>query len=180
MTTDSAETTPGAAIAASTDPAFVVDLPDASWRPVSPKYVWVQLGSWLIVAVLFAAFATLWLLLWHGVYQAIALYVAAGIAVLNMPFIPRRVRAIGFQLRPDELLFRKGRLFRREVAVPYGRMQLIDVRQGPIARGLGLASLKFLTAAVANDVEIPGLPLAEAESLRDELVALAEQRRAGL
>jgi membrane protein YdbS with pleckstrin-like domain len=37
-----------------------------------------------------------------------------------------------------------------------------------------------VTAAAATGVVIPGLTLADAEELRDHLVALAETRRAGL
>jgi len=37
-----------------------------------------------------------------------------------------------------------------------------------------------VTAAALSGVLIPGLPLAEAEQLRDHLVAVAETRRAGL
>ena len=57
---------------------------------------------------------------------------------------------------------------------------LVDISRGPIARAVGLAELKFVTAAASTGVLIPGLPLAEAERLRDHLVAVAESRRAGL
>jgi membrane protein YdbS with pleckstrin-like domain len=59
-------------------------------------------------------------------------------------------------------------------------MQLVDINRGPIARALGLSELKFVTAAAAAGVTLPGLPEADADALRDELVALAESRRAGL
>jgi membrane protein YdbS with pleckstrin-like domain len=59
-------------------------------------------------------------------------------------------------------------------------MQLIDVTRGPLARALGLADLKFVTAAAATGVSIPGLADAEATALRDRLVAMAESRRVGL
>ena len=71
-------------------------------------------------------------------------------------------------------------MFQRQVAVPYGRMQLVDITRGPVARALGLADLKFVTAAAATAVTVPGLQMKEADRLRDELVALAETRRAGL
>ena len=59
-------------------------------------------------------------------------------------------------------------------------MQLVDITRGPVARALGLADLKFVTAAASNAVTIPGLPIEDADQLRDQLVALAETRRAGL
>jgi membrane protein YdbS with pleckstrin-like domain len=93
---------------------------------------------------------------------------------------PRRARSIGYLLREDDLLFRRGIMFQRFVSVPYGRMQLIDITRGPVGRMLGLADLKFMTAAASTGVMIPGLPDAEAAELRDRLVTLAESRRAGL
>jgi len=64
--------------------------------------------------------------------------------------------------------------------VPYGRMQLVDINRGPLARALGLSELRFVTAAAASNVVIPGLANEDAENLRDRLVELAESRRAGL
>jgi membrane protein YdbS with pleckstrin-like domain len=71
-------------------------------------------------------------------------------------------------------------MFQRFVAVPYGRMQLVDINRGPVARLLGLSELRFVTAAAATGVVIPGITSDEAETLRDRLVELAESRRAGL
>ncbi len=102
------------------------------------------------------------------------------VLVLVLAWTPRRVRAIGYRLRADDLVFRRGIMWRRVVAVPYGRMQLVDVSRGPIARLAGLAELRFVTAAAATGVSIPGLPEADAEALRDRLVSLAESRRAAL
>jgi hypothetical protein len=106
--------------------------------------------------------------------------VLAVIFIVTTAFTPRRVRSIGYQLRDDDLLFRRGIMFQRFVSIPYGRMQLVDINRGPLARAVGLSELKFVTAAAASGVVIPGLPEADAEELRDTLVALAESRRAGL
>ena len=91
-----------------------------------------------------------------------------------------RPASIGYQLRDDDLVFRRGILWQRFVAVPYGRMQLIDITHGPLDRGFGIAQLKFVTAAAATGVIIPGLEQSTAETLRDHLVAVAESRRTGL
>ncbi len=159
---------------------MTLELPDTDWRRVSPKYVVVDLvgnliGSVILVGALSVAPA-LTGILWLWIAPAIA----AIICIIALALTPRRVRAIGYQLRQDDLLFRKGIMFQRFVAVPYGRMQLVDVNRGPLARAVGLSELKFVTAAAATGVTIPGLPEAEAEDLRDKLVALAESRRAGL
>ncbi|TFC83464.1 PH domain-containing protein [Cryobacterium cheniae] len=163
------------------EPAERLDLPDVGeWKRVSPRYVVVEtVGTVVFGLVLAAAAAAVWFLFdvqW-------ALYLIGAIVLITgttVAFEPRRVRAIGYQLRRDDLLFRRGILFTRFVSVPYGRMQLVDITRGPIARWLGLADLKFVTAAASSGVLIPGLTGADAESLRDRLVELAESRRAGL
>ena len=163
------------------DAAEGLDLPDVGeWKRVSPRYVVVETVGTVVFGLVLAAAATaLWLLVdvqWAPyLIGAIVLITGATVA-----FEPRRVRAIGYQLRRDDLLFRRGILFTRFVSVPYGRMQLVDVTRGPVARWLGLADLKFVTAAASSGVLIPGLSEADAESLRDRLVELAESRRAGL
>ncbi|MCU1558838.1 MAG: hypothetical protein JWN09_2833 [Microbacteriaceae bacterium] len=156
-----------------------LELPENDWRRVSPKLVVVELlGGMIFLLVVLAAGIALYLL--HVWWAATAFGVVAIIAIVNLALTRRRVRAIGYRLREDDLLFRRGIMWQRFVAVPYGRMQLVDINRGPIARGLGLSELKFVTAAAAAGVTIPGLPEAEAEELRDHLVSVAESRRAGL
>ena len=157
-----------------------IDLPEVEWRRVSPRYVVVDVVGYIVFGLIVTAVPSViafttgidWL--W---------FVAAGLALVFLVTIvltPRRVRAIGYQLRDDDVLFRRGILYQRFVAVPYGRMQLVDINRGPLDRAVGLSELKFVTAAAATGVTIPGLPEADAEELRDRLVALAESRRAGL
>jgi uncharacterized protein len=155
-------------------------LQDGPWTRVSPKYIVVDVVGYLISgAVLVTASFIPWLALEWELGWILPIVVGA-LALLAVSLTPRRVRAIGFQLRADDLLFRRGIMWQRFVAVPYGRMQLVDINRGPIARALGLSELRFVTAAAASGVVIPGLPNAVAEELRDKLVALAESRRAGL
>ena len=149
------------------------------WHGVSPKYLGVEVVSSIIGGLALAAVTVPFILngSWFG-WPALAVAVVIGLTTLALA--PRRVRSIGYRLRDDDLEFKRGIMFHRVVSVPYGRMQLIDVNRGPVARALGLAELKFVTAAAATGVTIPGLVDAEATALRDELVALAESRRVGL
>lgn len=156
-----------------------LELPDATWRRVSSRLIWVEIvgGVGLLGVVLAAGVVMFLFQVW---FVVVALGIVAVIALINLVLTPRRVRSIGFQLREDDLVFRRGILWQRFVAVPYGRMQLVDINRGPIARGLGLSELRFVTAAAAAGVTIPGLTEGEAEQLRDHLVSVAESRRAGL
>lgn len=150
------------------------------WKRVSPKFVVVDLVGNLITGAIMTVASGLpwyftqfsWLLVLPAFFAVMTVVLAA--------FTPRRVRAIGYRLRDDDLLFRRGIMFQRFVSVPYGRMQLVDINRGPLARAVGLSELKLVTAAAASNVTIPGLPEHDAEELRDRLVELAESRRAGL
>jgi membrane protein YdbS with pleckstrin-like domain len=150
------------------------------WKRVSPKYVVVDLLGTLIFGVIVIVATSIPAVLSRVTFLWAIPAVIAVIVIVTLALTPRRVRALGYQLRDDDLLFRKGLMFRRFVAVPYGRMQLVDINRGPLDRAVGLSELKFVTAAAASGVTIPGLPEAEAEQLRDRLVTLAESRRAGL
>lgn len=160
--------------------AAEIDPVPGDWQRVSPKYLVVDLLGLLFSAVIFVGGSTL-PFVFTG--EPLLLLLPAGmllIHVLIAAFTPRRVRALGYRLRDDDLVFRKGIMFLRVVAVPYGRMQLVDINRGPIARAFGLSELKLVTAAAASHITLPGLPEADAETLRDRLVELAESRRAGL
>ena len=150
------------------------------WRRVSPKYVVVDLVGNLIFGLVVVAATSVPAIVTHNIFWWALPASLAIIFIVVLALTPRRVRAMGYQLRDDDLVFRKGLMFQRFVAVPYGRMQLVDINRGPLDRAVGLSELKFVTAAAASGVTIPGLPAADAEELRDRLVALAESRRAGL
>jgi uncharacterized protein len=152
---------------------------DGEWRRVSPKQVGVEVAGSALMTLISAGLAVGAFVLGIG-FMAAVFGVAALVGLLTTVLVPRRVRSYGYQLRDDDLLFRRGLLFQRFVAIPYGRMQLIDINRGPLSRALGLSELKFVTAAAATGVTIPGLPEQDAEQLRDSLVALAETRRVGL
>lgn len=157
-----------------------LNLPAIEWRRVSRKYVFVDIISAVIVTIALAAAASIPAFATRDPRWWILPAAVVVIMLIVIAFIPRRVRAIGYQLRDDDLLFRRGLLFQRFVSVPYGRMQLVDITRGPVSRVLGLSDLHFVTAAASSGVMIPGLLVADAEELRDHLVSVAETRRAGL
>ncbi|MEF2977070.1 PH domain-containing protein [Subtercola sp. YIM 133946] len=154
--------------------------PDDDWQRVSPKYVAVEFAASVLAGLIMSAISVFFIVVagwWLGWWMLGASLI---VTIVLLVVAPRRARAIGYRLRDDDLLMRRGIMFFRIVAVPYGRMQLIDVNRGPLGRALGLSDLKFVTAAATTAVSIPGLPEEEADALRDQLVALAETRRTGL
>src|SRR4051794_13069621 len=108
--------------------------PDLPWQRLAPQYrTLVRLSSaismfvvssiaailvgvlshqWWISAIIWAVFAVLYLIRW----------VVAG----------RAWRAWGYAEREEDLYLTHGVLFRQLTAVPYGRMQLVEVESGPL------------------------------------------------
>ena len=153
---------------------------DGSWHQISPRYVVsqvVQNTIFIAVVLGIAAVLALWL-------QQTWVWIPAGVIILitllTLMILPRQAKAIGYMLRTDDIVFRKGILWQRMIAVPYGRMQLVDITQGPLDRAFGVSQLKMVTAAATTGVQIPGLAQAAAEALRDTLIEVAETRRTGL
>lgn len=94
--------------------------------------------------------------------------------------VGRQVSAMSYAELPDELVIRKGRIFRTLVTIPYGRIQYVDISSGPYKRAKGLADITVNTASPASSGDIPGLPVEVAEELRVRLAAHGEAQRAGL
>lgn len=81
----------------------------------------------------------------------------------------------GYLLREEDLLISSGVLIRRVTAIPTGRIQHVDTRQGPLEQWLGLTRVQIHTASgMGADGVIPGLDVDEAERLRETLIARAE------
>ena len=153
---------------------------DGSWHQISPKYVVAEVILRVIGLIVVAAAAYA---ITDFSQQSWAWLVAAVIAIailIELVILPRQAKAIGYMLRADDIVFRRGILWQRMIAVPYGRMQLVDITRGPVDRAFGIAKLKLVTAAATTGVEIPGMTLAAAEALRDTLIDVAEMRRTGL
>ena len=88
----------------------------------------------------------------------------------------RRYRGWGYREGEDEIEIRRGLLIRVRTIVPFGRVQHIDVAQGPIQRMFGLGTLILHTAGTHGaSVPLPGLPVAEAEAMRDRIRAKIRQ-----
>jgi hypothetical protein len=153
------------------------------WRLVSPRYLIEAYLSTIVFFIAPIAVATVPLWIEDDRVSQASWYPLAAlgiVAVLALFLVPRRVKALGYQLRADDLVFRRGILYRRQVAVPYGRLQLVDISRGPVSRMLGLSELRLMTAAASTGVTIPGLIESDAEELRNHLMSVAETRRAGL
>jgi membrane protein YdbS with pleckstrin-like domain len=140
--------------------------------PLHPNFVKVVRIGWILAAlplVIGALVLESAELLPRGVFLVPVLLLAA-LAILRVPL--RRYQARGYQLGADRLRVVKGMLFRSDTVVPFGRVQHIDVRQGPVERAYGLGTLVLHTAGNHNaSVSLPGLGYDDALAMREEIRA---------
>jgi membrane protein YdbS with pleckstrin-like domain len=149
------------------------------WRPVSPRLATARLlvlSVFLVppLLVLLGLTALVWKGFWVGVV-VVVVALAVGTWVIR-----RQVPAISWAEGAEELVVRRGRMFRTLVSVPYGRLQFVDVQSGPLERRFDMATVELHTASPQSGGQIPGLPTTEAEALRERLAARGESQRAGL
>jgi uncharacterized protein len=105
-----------------------------------------------------------------GIAAAVVLIIG-GLLTWRLP--DAQYRHWSYQLAEDALELRHGILDRVHSAIPYWRVQYIDVQQGPIERAAGLARLVVHTAAASTDAQIPGIAADRAEALRRVLLTRA-------
>jgi membrane protein YdbS with pleckstrin-like domain len=158
----------------------VFDPTGIDWTSVSPGLAAVrrtlllaELGV-VTVGLVVAAVLTGWLWLW------LAVLVPVLAAAFGWSTIGRQVAAWGYAERADDLLIKRGLMFRELVVVPYGRMQFVDVQAGPLERAFDVAQVQLHTASAGSDARIPGLNAVEAARLRDRLASRGQAKLAGL
>ena len=102
--------------------------------------------------------------------------IAGTVLVIALALIIRvpstRYNARGYQISADRLRVVRGLLFRSDTVAPFGRVQHIDVHQGPLDRFFGIATLTLHTAGNHNaSVSLPGLGEPLAREMREEIRA---------
>ncbi|WP_228766371.1 PH domain-containing protein [Pelagerythrobacter aerophilus] len=140
--------------------------------PLHPNHVKVMRVATLLAAVPFVIGALVLEVadvLPTGVF-IVPVLLAAAFIVIRVPL--RRYAARGFVMSEDRLRVVRGLWFRSDSVVPFGRVQHIDVHQGPLERAYGLATLTLHTAGSHNaSVSLPGLADADARAMRETIRA---------
>jgi membrane protein YdbS with pleckstrin-like domain len=138
--------------------------------PLHPNYVKTMRIGWLIAVVpllLVALVLEIRAVLPAGLIAVPVVFLAA-YAVVRAPL--RRYHARGYALGPDRLRVVRGLIFRSDTVVPFGRVQHIDVHQGPLERAYDLGTLVLHTAGNHNaSVSLPGVAYADALAMRETI-----------
>jgi membrane protein YdbS with pleckstrin-like domain len=114
-------------------------LPVAFLTEVPAEFPLVVLGGGVVLVILF--------FLWVGMYYD----------------------SMWYELREDEMSWKRGVWFRRTGIVPYNRITNLDLVQGPVMRALGISTLSIQTAGYSGQAvpEIRIEAIEHAEELRE-------------
>lgn len=151
------------------------------FRPVSLELIKVRLAAVAFFLLCFVAVAIILFFTlsekWIGL---VVIGLVLGIALWLVWLIPRQVRAMGWAVTGTDLQIRRGIMFKSLTVVPLGRLQYVDVEEGPVARHFGIAQVKLHTASASTDAVLPGIPREQAAQLREEISELTETNLEGI
>lgn len=143
---------------------------DETLTPLDPRYVTVmriKAGLGALPFLLAALAGEVSGELFAGAFLVPVVLAAFFIAVTT-PL--RRYHARGYDMGADRLRVVRGVLFHRDTVVPFGRVQHIDVEQGPLERMFGISRLVLHTAGTHNaSVVLPGLAQERAAEMREAI-----------
>lgn len=99
------------------------------------------------------------------------------IVVLFLAWVRLYYESMWYELREDELSWRRGVWFHTTGIVPYNRITNLDIKQGPVMRALGISTLALQTAGYSGqavpEIRIEGME--HADELREILRARIRQ-----
>lgn len=82
-------------------------------------------------------------------------------------------RAWSYRFTAQGVELHHGVFWKQASAMPYHRLQQVDVAQGPLERWLGMSSVQLRSAAATTDASIPGISQADVDDVRRLLMQRA-------
>ena len=156
--------------------AGTISDPDGDLTKVHPNYksalrlqtIMISIPFLIVALIIEAAISEQGVLPPGAIAGTVLLF--AALMVLRVP--GRRFHARGYAISNDRLRVVRGIWWHSDTVVPFGRVQHIDVDQGPIARFFDIATLTLHTAGNHNaSVNLPGLQQDLAKDMREEIRA---------
>lgn len=147
----------------------------AAWQPLHPAATriwriasvpWVLLPGLLALAVVASVVRSTLV----TALVALAMVCATAFAWWYPALQTRHWR---YRIGDEALELRHGVWWRSSAAVPFHRIQQIDVEQGPVQRRHDVVSLRLRTAAASAVGTVPHLAAVDAELVRSRLLAAA-------
>ncbi len=149
------------------------------FEPVSKSLALVRiLGASVPIFCVMVAVAVLGFTVDHAVWYLLIPLVLVLAWLLWL--IPRQVSALQYATGETDFFIRKGIMFKRLDQVPYGRIQYVEAREGPVARHFKIATLHVYTASAQTEATLPGVTSDDAARIRALLVARGAKSGAGI
>jgi len=141
------------------------------FKPSTAMMTWYRLGIALIfgVILLFCYVPFVALGEMPTTISFVILGFIAVIFILLWIWVGMYYDSMSYELRDDEINWKRGVWFRTTGIVPYNRIVNLDLRQGPLMRFLGISTLAIQTAGYSGqavpEIKIEGIE--HAEELRE-------------
>lgn len=158
------------------DPHSLPTVDTLDWTPMPPEHRREVLVQSLITVAIVAL--PLLIVVWQvgqgssigtARFMLPAIAVLLGLGATRLALI--KVGHKGWALREHDLAFRSGLFWRKQVLLPFNRIQHVELASGPLQRRFGVASLKCFTAGGTSvDLKISGLLVDVAERLREYIL----------
>jgi hypothetical protein len=136
------------------------------FKPSPSLVTWFVVNFILLEIFLFGLFLVV-----APEYGAGILVPAVVLLVIFFVWVKLYYASMWYELRDDEMSWRRGVIFRTTGIVPYNRITNLDLRQGPVMRALGIFTLSIQTAGYSGKAvpEIRIEAIVHAEELRELL-----------
>ncbi len=149
------------------------------WQLLHPAVATIRRSIVLGLGLLVSALLTVFTLLsdrtsspWYGVVIA-CLLIGMVPAALIAVFVTRRCKSWRYRFGDEALEVHHGVWWRTLAAVPYQRIQQVEVEHGPLQRRFGVVSLALRTASATSLGTLPGIAVDDAEAVRRMLLQRA-------
>jgi membrane protein YdbS with pleckstrin-like domain len=141
------------------------------FKPSTAMMTWYRAGIALIIGaiLLFCYLPVIVFGEMPAVFSLIILGITAVIYVLLWIWTGMFYDSMSYELREDEINWKRGVWFQTTGIVPYNRITNLDVRQGPLMRFLKISNLAIQTAGYSGQAtpEIQIEAIEHAEELRE-------------
>jgi membrane protein YdbS with pleckstrin-like domain len=149
------------------------------WHPLHPAVATIRRGITLAAGLATSALLVVLTLLsddtsswWFGRLIA-CLLIGMVPAALVAVFVTSHCRSWRYRFGDDALEVHHGVWWRTLAAVPYQRIQQVEVEHGPLQRRFGVVSLALRTASARSLGALPGIAVDDAEAVRRMLLQRA-------
>ncbi len=141
------------------------------FKPSPSLVTWFSV-NFLLLVLFVLGFAYVPLVLFAGIpieTHAVILGGIAAVIIIFLIWVRLYYESMWYELREDEMSWKRGVWFRKTGIVPYNRITNLDIRQGPVMRALGISTLSIQTAGYSGQAvpEIRIEAIVHSEELRE-------------